>query len=181
MSFFPFWVSNLSNKQDLKPSEGERKMKGRVWIIGTMMIVLVFFVGNLSWAGGRIGERQKQQHKRIAQGMRSGALTNQEYTRLSREQCRIERTKGRAWDDQRMILRERRKIHRMQDRASRHICQAKHNLKAYPGDRWTAHHRHGPPYRKRLFNAKCSTPFVSYVRGVITQPDWLFAWSVGLE
>jgi len=162
-------------------------MKPRALIIGTMAIVLVVFVGSLCWAEGGIGQRQRQQHKRIAQGMRSGELTNQEFARLSREQYRVQRAKGRARADYRLTRRERRKIYGMQDRASRHIYQAKHNPKAYRDGRRhkpyrrPVHARHGYPYRKGHHNRYCSTTLGSYIRGVITQPDWLFAWSVGLD
>ncbi len=72
-------------------------------------------------------KRQVNQAARIDQGVRSGQLTRRETARLVREQRKINRTKKRMWSDGHLSVRERAKLNRMQNRASRHIYRAKHN------------------------------------------------------
>lgn len=76
----------------------------------------------------QIPARLHRQQARIAQGVRSGALTPGETARLEREQARIraEIRKDRV-DGGAFTPRERARADRMLDQASRDIYRLKHN------------------------------------------------------
>ena len=97
--------------------------------IACASLALLLLAGS-SFAGTatpRAHRREMRQEMRIAQGMRSGALTPRETMRLERGQARVERQVWRAKADGRVSPRERARIERMQDRQSRRIYIAKHN------------------------------------------------------
>ena len=75
----------------------------------------------------RVNTREAEQHARIAQGRQSGELTNGETRALRGEQRNIRRSERRARADGDVTARERRRLDRKQDRASRDIRRAKHN------------------------------------------------------
>lgn len=102
-------------------------MKKMIAVMTTMAMIGVMGIGN-AWAG-RISERQVNQDKRVAQGVRSGELTRGETRVLVKQQRKIQRTKARAWSDGRLTARERVKIERRQDNASRKIYRFKHNAR----------------------------------------------------
>ena len=89
-------------------------------------MALVFMAANASLAG-HMGQRQRNQHKRIAKGIRSGEITHREFLRLEREQWLFQQVKRRAQADGWLSPQEKGRLDRMQDRASRHIYRAKHN------------------------------------------------------
>jgi uncharacterized membrane protein YebE (DUF533 family) len=74
-----------------------------------------------------IGDRQKNQRARITQGVKNGELTRHEAKKLIREQRHIKRMKMRAKADGTITAKERWRIQKAQDRASRHIFLLKHN------------------------------------------------------
>lgn len=78
---------------------------------------------------------QKQQQKRIAQGVRSGQLTPREAARLEHQQARIRYQKRMARADARVTPREYARIKKHQRMASRQIYMKKHNgqLKKHNG------------------------------------------------
>jgi len=76
-----------------------------------------------------IKQRQKNQQKRIGQGVRSGELTAKETIRLEKEQKEIQQEKKEAKSDGSVTKEERKEIHQDQNKASRHIFRAKHNKK----------------------------------------------------
>lgn len=78
----------------------------------------------------RVDQREAQQQARMAQGAASGALTGKETLRLEREQAAINNAEAKAKADGVVTRHERRKLHRMQEGASRDIHHAKHNAKA---------------------------------------------------
>ena len=80
-----------------------------------------------------IGERVEMAHRRIEQGVRSGALTHEEANRLRHEfmQVRIEEDRARA--DGHLDRRERERLSYELDRLERHISRLKHN-DSYQGD-----------------------------------------------
>ena len=100
-------------------------MKKTIAIIGMIGIVAVMGMGN-AWAG-RVGERQLHQEKRIAQGIRSHALTPAETRSLVRQQVRIQHFKRHALRDGRLTPRERARLEHLQAKASHHIYRLKHN------------------------------------------------------
>lgn len=74
-----------------------------------------------------IDYRQDRQQDRIANGIRSGAVTPREAVRLEREQAAIQRMENRARADGVVTGRERARIHHAQNHASRDIYRQKHD------------------------------------------------------
>ena len=102
------------------------KMK-RFWtIVGMGALVVSFALCDVALAG-RVTGRQIRQQKRIDQGIASGELTRWEVRRLEREQARIQRVKQEAWSDGYLSPGEKATLKVMQDKASMHIYQLKHN------------------------------------------------------
>src|SRR5574337_36008 len=90
--------------------------------------VLGFLVALPVLAGaGPIAERQERQQDRIAEGIASGSLNPKEATRLEAEQTKIEAEKRAFLRDGKLGPRERAKLRRDQNRASRHIYKEKHD------------------------------------------------------
>jgi len=167
-------------------------MKARGLLVVTTAIALMLFLASVASAGGRIAHRQIHQHKRIAQGVRSGAITGGEFVRLQREQGRIQGAKKRVWSDGTLSPREHHHLAKMQDRASKHIYRAEHNRRAYsvpqphprPYDRRVHHRSKYHHYRpRRVHHDHYYTPprYGSYFSGTIAQPGWCFGWSVDLD
>lgn len=71
--------------------------------------------------------RPSSQHRRIAQGVRNGALTRHETRQLAREQRNIRNEKREARADGIVTLGERRQIRHDARRANRNIFRKKHN------------------------------------------------------
>ncbi len=82
---------------------------------------------NGSTATPVINQRQRNQQRRIGQGVQSGQLTGGETRQLERQQARIQATKQKDKADGNVTPQERRQLTRMQDRASRNIYRDKHN------------------------------------------------------
>lgn len=72
-------------------------------------------------------QRQKNQQKRIGQGVASGELKAGEVRKLEKEQKDIQQDKQAARADGTVTGAERKDIHQEQDKASRHVYRAKHN------------------------------------------------------
>ena len=87
----------------------------------------------------RVDRRQERQRARLIQGRRSGELTRGEFRRLKKQQRRIERMERRFSSDGFLSGRERRRLERAQDRASRRIARLKHN-DIYRGHRYAYSH-----------------------------------------
>ena len=109
-------------------------MKKMYSIILAISISFVFAVVGLAQEGSGPGKktpgirhRQKNQQKRIGQGVRSGELTANETIRLEKEQKEIQQDKKEAKSDGVVTRDERKEIHQDQNKASRHIYRAKHN------------------------------------------------------
>ncbi|MBF0507747.1 MAG: hypothetical protein HQK57_02340 [Deltaproteobacteria bacterium] len=94
--------------------------------------MLLFLLGN-SFAGPTddpvIKWREKNQEKRIDQGVKSGELTPKEAGKLEREQARIKQTESRMKADGKLTNKERAKLQREQNKASARIYKKKHNQK----------------------------------------------------
>lgn len=71
--------------------------------------------------------RENIQKERIRDGIQKGELSRKETRKLVREQRHIERAEKRAGVDGMVSKRERIRLDRKQDRASRHIGRAKNN------------------------------------------------------
>lgn len=80
----------------------------------------------------RIDAHEAHQHQRIAQGVASGQLTHREAAHLRAEQRAIHRAEWRAKADGVVTPAERRHLAHMQQRASRHIYNEKHDAQVRP-------------------------------------------------
>jgi hypothetical protein len=125
--------------------------------------------------------REKRQMQRIRKGVRNGEITRKEYRRLNREQRRFDRTYDRAASDGYLNRHERKRLHNMQDRASRHINRAMHNKATrYRHHYWHHRKRHPSPVVYNYYNPY---PTESYstdayeFSGSIHEPGWTLAFS----
>jgi hypothetical protein len=92
----------------------------------TLLIAALALAGTA--AAGTIDQRERNERARIAQGVRSGALTQREAARLSLEQARIRAEERRfRHDDGRLGLRERARLQHDLERANRNIERQKHD------------------------------------------------------
>lgn len=74
-----------------------------------------------------IDKREANQERRIEQGVRSGALTQQEAAKLETGQAKVRTMEATAKADGAVTKQERHRIHQEQDRQSRRIHKLKHN------------------------------------------------------
>jgi len=81
------------------------------------------------FGNGEVGQRQKMQQQRIAQGMKSGQLTAGESARLERQQQGINREKAgmREANGGKLSGGDKAQLNRQQNRASGNIYAKKHN------------------------------------------------------
>ena len=89
--------------------------------------LLVLLMGSIAILEAGIPQRQMRQEGRIYQGVRSGQLTRREFRGLEREQYRIQRDKQRFKSDGNFTPRERARIQRELNHASRDIYRQKHD------------------------------------------------------
>jgi hypothetical protein len=84
------------------------------------------------FGNGEVGQRQKMQQDRIAQGIRSGQLTAGESSRLEKQQQGINREKSgmKQANGGKLTGGDRAMLNRQQNRASGNIYAKKHNGKA---------------------------------------------------
>lgn len=95
---------------------------------GLSLVVFTCLAGAMNPAvAGRAGERAERARDRITEGVQSGALTRREVATLRGEQRKIQSVRKRAGRDGHLSRRERLKIERLQDRASKNIAALKHN------------------------------------------------------
>ncbi len=74
-----------------------------------------------------INQRQRNQQRRIRQGVKSGSLTPREARTLERREAKIQADKKAAKSDGVVTPQERRKLRREENRTSRAIYRKKHN------------------------------------------------------
>ena len=75
----------------------------------------------------RVEQREANQQARIEQGVASGQLTPRETQHLEKQQAHVAKAESKAESDGVVTKPERKKLHRMQDRASRDIYHQKHD------------------------------------------------------
>ncbi len=88
--------------------------------------VLLISIGTEAQAARR-DNRQARQHARIHEGVKSGELTTGEAMKLRKQQRHIRRMENRAEADGTVTNREKYRIEKAQDRASKNIYRKKHN------------------------------------------------------
>ena len=96
-------------------------------LVALLMAMSLAGAANASMATPRIERREAWQERRIANGIRSGALTRREAWRLERGAARIDRIEWRAQRDGRVTACERVRMHRALNHESRRIWRLKHN------------------------------------------------------
>lgn len=74
-----------------------------------------------------VRHRQVRQQQRIGQGVNSGSLTPRETGHLEAREAKIQQDKQAAKSDGVVTGRERAKLHREENRASRAIYRQKHD------------------------------------------------------
>ncbi len=137
--------------------------------------------GGMNTNQGRVertyDRRENRQMQRIRNGVRNGEITRNEYGRLQKEQRRFDRSYDRAASDGYLNRHERKRLHNMQDRASRHIYRAMHdNATRY------RHHRKGHPHPV-AYTYHNPYPTQSYCTdgyafsGSINEPGWTLGFS----
>jgi hypothetical protein len=97
--------------------------------IGTVVIMMASAVYADPTNDPGIQKREQNQEKRIDQGVKSGELTPGEAGRLERQQAKIKQDEERMKSDGKLTKKERRKLTREQNRASKNIYHKKHNEK----------------------------------------------------
>ncbi|HZS43488.1 MAG TPA: hypothetical protein VFC63_00180 [Blastocatellia bacterium] len=93
-------------------------------------ISLVFAVSAIAMAQTRtphINQRERNQQRRINQGVKSGELTRGETRHLEAEEGRIKADEKIDKADGKVTPAERRQLEREENRASRNIYRDKHN------------------------------------------------------
>jgi hypothetical protein len=94
-------------------------------------LILVTTIMALIWCSSAWAERSNirdyRQTQRIRQGIRSGEITRPEVRRLKSEQRHIDRAYHGALADGQLNWRERQRLRKMHDYASRDIYRVKHN------------------------------------------------------
>lgn len=74
-----------------------------------------------------VNKREKNQKQRIAQGVKSGKLGGKETAKLLKQQAEIRRAEHKAKKDGTVTLKERARLHRELNEASRNIRRKKNN------------------------------------------------------
>ena len=104
-----------------------------------LTIYAVLFLIGAVFVGARaqdktpvVDQREKNQDKRIEQGVKSGELTPAETRRLEVQQGKINADEKIAKSDGKVTPAERRKLQREQNRASKAIYRKKHNARVNP-------------------------------------------------
>jgi len=80
----------------------------------------------------RVDKREVRQDTRIQQGVGSGQLTARETYRLEKEQAAINKAEAHAKADGKVTQHERKRLARMQNRASHDIRKQKHDAQTAP-------------------------------------------------
>ena len=102
-------------------------MKKNVIMAGFVLALVSVSTAGFSQTTPVVKERQENQQKRIAGGVKSGELTAAETKRLEAREVKIQHDKQEAKADGVVTTKERVKLHREQNRASRSIYRQKHD------------------------------------------------------
>jgi hypothetical protein len=76
-----------------------------------------------------VDQKERNQQKRIEQGVKSGELTPAETRRLERQEGKIKADEMNAKSDGKVTPKERRKLNRELNRESKRIYRKKHNAR----------------------------------------------------
>jgi hypothetical protein len=118
-------------------------MRAKAIITALLMAALVLGAGTAARARAGIEDRQTRQRGLIYEGMRSGEITEEEFSRLDREQYGIETQRRRAVSDGYLSREEEGRLHRSLKRARGHIREARRNRRPpHQHFRWRWHPRY---------------------------------------
>ena len=104
-------------------------MKESVAIVSFFML-LSFFVK--AQQTPRVDQRQQNQKERVQQGVASGELTRNETAHAVQDQRHIRKAERRAKADGTVTGRERARLHRKQNKASRELRRNKNDQQDRP-------------------------------------------------
>jgi len=109
------------------------------YLTGTLLLILGLGLALPAFARSSLYDLERQQMRRIQQGIHSGQLTRKEAKVLRREQRDIRRLKRHFVRDGRVSRHERRVLRKRYARADRRIYRYKHNrhtsyTRRYSGD-----------------------------------------------
>ena len=99
-------------------------------IVTSMMMGALFLVGASNvLAQNEVNQRQRNQQKRIGEGVENGSLTPAETARLEKQEAAIHhevKTERKA-NGGKLTPQERRQVNRQQNRESKRIYRQKHD------------------------------------------------------
>ena len=101
-------------------------MKRIIFVLSFLAIVTIGSTVNAQ-DSAHIGKRQLHQQKRIANGVKSGELTEKETARLEKKQAKIQHDKKEAKEDGVVSGKEKTQLIREQNKANREIRRQKHD------------------------------------------------------
>ncbi len=110
------------NKQII--NEGEKEMKAILMTIG---FVFVFSAVASAQNTPGVDKREKNQKQRIVNGVKSGDLGFKETAKLLRQQAELRKFERKAKADGTVTFKERFRLHRELNQASRNIRRKKNN------------------------------------------------------
>jgi hypothetical protein len=102
-------------------------MKFKVLFIALFLFGFAFSTQAQSTTTPKVTKRQLKQQKRIGQGVASGELTKAELRQSGKQQKNIQKHKRKIKADGQVTKRERARLHRHQNQASRNIARKKNN------------------------------------------------------
>jgi hypothetical protein len=108
-------------------------MKKSMFLIVAALTALVTMSAICQTQTPRVDARERNQQKRIEQGVKSGQLTARETRTLERQEGRIRADKMLAKSDGVVTKAERHKLHRELNRESHRIYRKKHNERVHHG------------------------------------------------
>jgi CRISPR/Cas system-associated endoribonuclease Cas2 len=97
------------------------------YLTGTLLLLLALGLTMPAFARTSMHHSERNQMRRIQQGIHSGELTRKEARILRREQRNIRRLKQHFVRDGRISRHERRALRKRYAKAGRHIYRFKHN------------------------------------------------------
>ena len=102
-------------------------MKQAVWSAAALLSVCMASLVFAQAETPVVDQRQANQEKRIDQGIAGGQLNQREAGRLNNQQEHINKMEDKAKSDGMVTRKERKRIAKSQDRASRRITRQKHD------------------------------------------------------
>jgi hypothetical protein len=96
----------------------------------TVAVAGLLLRGDLTFSQPSINQRERHQQRSIFDGIHDGELTRREVRKLEREQAKIRYQEAKAKADGDFTSKERARIQKKQNHASRHIYREKHDNQA---------------------------------------------------